>query len=122
MPLTGKVAKILTWRWKPEPNVESATDADAKKKKNRNRYRQREMFVKWHDMSYWHCEWVSELQVRNILLNGWELRYIRELREEMLCVHMCASMILKESKKEYLLKYEGCGTSSSVTSSLFPLT
>lgn len=60
--LPGKVAKILTWRWKPEPNVEGATDADAKKK-NRHRHRQREMFVKWADMSYWHCEWVSELQV-----------------------------------------------------------
>ena len=23
----------------------------------------REFFVKWHELSYWHCEWVSELQV-----------------------------------------------------------
>lgn len=25
--------------------------------------REREFMVKWHDMSYWHCDWVSELQV-----------------------------------------------------------
>ena len=27
-------------------------------------HKQREFFVKWHDLSYWHCEWVSELQVQ----------------------------------------------------------
>ncbi len=26
-------------------------------------HREREFFVKWHDMCYWHCEWISELQV-----------------------------------------------------------
>lgn len=24
---------------------------------------QREFFVKWQDMSYWHCDWISELAV-----------------------------------------------------------
>lgn len=23
----------------------------------------REFFVKWHEMSYWHCDWISELAV-----------------------------------------------------------
>jgi chromodomain-helicase-DNA-binding protein 5 len=25
---------------------------------------ERELFVKWAGLSYWHCSWVSELQVR----------------------------------------------------------
>ena len=25
--------------------------------------REREFFIKWHDMCYWHSEWISELQV-----------------------------------------------------------
>lgn len=25
---------------------------------------EREFFVKWAGLSYWHCSWVSELQVR----------------------------------------------------------
>lgn len=49
----------MTWRFKPEPNQPN----DATKKKG-SRHRQRELFVKWHDLSYWHCDWVSELQVR----------------------------------------------------------
>ncbi|KAF9822298.1 hypothetical protein SFRURICE_017573 [Spodoptera frugiperda] len=49
-PLEGKVAKILTWRWKEQ---------SAKSKAPRSR----EFFVKWHDRSYWHCSWISELQL-----------------------------------------------------------
>lgn len=26
---------------------------------------ERELFVKWAGLSYWHCSWVSELQVRH---------------------------------------------------------
>ncbi|XP_066907569.1 chromodomain-helicase-DNA-binding protein Mi-2 homolog [Halyomorpha halys] len=58
-PLRGKVSKILTWRWVESPS--SKDDEDNTKK--RNRQRQREYFVKWADMSYWHCSWVSELQM-----------------------------------------------------------
>ncbi|XKL65519.1 hypothetical protein PGB90_008939 [Kerria lacca] len=61
-PLPGKVAKILTWRWKPEPNKEATTDSSVNKK-NRSHMRQRELFVKWHEKSYWTCEWISELQM-----------------------------------------------------------
>ncbi|OTF81275.1 hypothetical protein BLA29_010382, partial [Euroglyphus maynei] len=25
--------------------------------------KEREFFIKWHDMSYWHCSWISELQL-----------------------------------------------------------
>ncbi|XP_061393824.1 chromodomain-helicase-DNA-binding protein Mi-2 homolog [Musca vetustissima] len=52
-PLTGKAEKIITWRW-----VESK-DAKGKGKGSR----MREYFVKWHNMSYWHCEWVPEIQM-----------------------------------------------------------
>ena len=31
--------------------------------------KQREYFVKWHEMSYWHCEWITELQVAPIYDN-----------------------------------------------------
>ncbi|CAB0003885.1 unnamed protein product [Nesidiocoris tenuis] len=59
-PLRGKVAKILTWRWVENQVSESQLPEAAKKKP---RPRQREFFVRWHDMSYWHCDWVSELQL-----------------------------------------------------------
>lgn len=52
-PLTGKAEKIITWRW-----IEQQ-ESGAKKKKTKIR----EYFVKWHNMSYWHCEWVPEIQM-----------------------------------------------------------
>ena len=69
-PLLGKVGKILTWRWVETEEVEkeqkeeepSASTSTAPVKK-RGIKRFREFFVKWHEMSYWHCSWVSELQV-----------------------------------------------------------
>ncbi|XP_065202683.1 chromodomain-helicase-DNA-binding protein Mi-2 homolog [Planococcus citri] len=57
-PLPGRIARILTWRYKPDPDQPD----DASKKKN-PRHRQRELFVKWHDQSYWNCDWVSEVQM-----------------------------------------------------------
>ncbi|KAK2557310.1 Chromodomain-helicase-DNA-binding protein 3 [Acropora cervicornis] len=41
-PLKGKVERILHWRYT---------------------YETREFFVKWLDMSYWHCSWITELQL-----------------------------------------------------------
>lgn len=62
-PLRGKVSKILTWRWvEPPPSKEEIND-DNNQPKKKPRQRTREYFVKWADMSYWHCDWVSELQV-----------------------------------------------------------
>uniref|UniRef100_A0A8C8A1R8 Chromodomain helicase DNA binding protein 4a n=1 Tax=Oryzias sinensis TaxID=183150 RepID=A0A8C8A1R8_9TELE len=67
-PMKGKVQKILTWRWgePPPPTVvprppELASDApDPPPLKGRA---EREFFAKWCNLSYWHCSWVSELQV-----------------------------------------------------------
>ncbi|XP_047505475.1 chromodomain-helicase-DNA-binding protein Mi-2 homolog isoform X1 [Pieris napi] len=49
-PMDGKVAKILTWRWKEHTGKTKAP-------------RSREFFVKWHEKSYWHCSWISEIQL-----------------------------------------------------------
>ncbi|XP_071040279.1 chromodomain-helicase-DNA-binding protein Mi-2 homolog isoform X4 [Parasteatoda tepidariorum] len=70
-PLKGRVAKILTWRWaevkveeekkeeeeKEEPAPQPSTSKKPPVKKHR------EFFVKYHDLSYWHCSWISEVQL-----------------------------------------------------------
>ncbi|XP_050310914.1 chromodomain-helicase-DNA-binding protein Mi-2 homolog [Anthonomus grandis grandis] len=55
-PLKGKAAKILTWRW-------SEVEIPSKDKKEVTKHRRREFFVKWHERSYWHCSWITELQL-----------------------------------------------------------
>lgn len=60
-PVCGKVAKILTWRWKEcseTPSEEPSTSKATPKQR-----KIREYFVKWADMSYWHCDWITELQL-----------------------------------------------------------
>jgi hypothetical protein len=71
-PLPGKVAKILTWRWAEAKKSDSKEEDDkpseepsTSRRPPRTPKPQREFFVKWHEKSYWHCEWVSELQVCN---------------------------------------------------------
>ncbi|XP_039619569.1 chromodomain-helicase-DNA-binding protein 4-like isoform X2 [Polypterus senegalus] len=66
-PMKGKVQKILTWRWgeppppTPVPRPLGSNDGlDPKPLAGRP---EREFFVKWSNMSYWHCSWVSELQL-----------------------------------------------------------
>ncbi|XP_066997701.2 chromodomain-helicase-DNA-binding protein Mi-2 homolog isoform X3 [Anabrus simplex] len=64
--LPGKVAKILTWRWKASHNEldhKPSEEPSTSKKPPRAPKPQREFFVKWHEKSYWHCDWVSELQM-----------------------------------------------------------
>lgn len=68
-PLKARVTKILTWRWVEEkqPSPEAAQEEAAASttngtKKNRPK-RHREFFVKWLDLSHWHCSWISELQL-----------------------------------------------------------
>ena len=56
-PLDGKVQRIITWRWKP---IDPSEEEDKPKKKRR----EREFFVKWKERSYWHCSWISELQIQ----------------------------------------------------------
>ncbi|XP_028280173.1 chromodomain-helicase-DNA-binding protein 4 isoform X2 [Parambassis ranga] len=67
-PMKGKVQKVLTWRWgePPAPTpVPRPVDlpADAPDPPPMAGRREREFFVKWCNMSYWHCSWVQELQL-----------------------------------------------------------
>ncbi|KAG9351689.1 hypothetical protein JZ751_022940 [Albula glossodonta] len=67
-PINGRVQKILHWRWgEPPPPVPvpPAPDADPDQPppppmKGRA---EREFFVKLMGQSYWHCTWVTELQL-----------------------------------------------------------
>uniref|UniRef100_A0A671NEW4 Chromodomain helicase DNA binding protein 4a n=1 Tax=Sinocyclocheilus anshuiensis TaxID=1608454 RepID=A0A671NEW4_9TELE len=66
--MKGKVQKILTWRWsEPPPPTPvprpSDLSADAPNPTPLAGRPEREFFVKWQNMSYWHCSWVSELQL-----------------------------------------------------------
>ncbi|XP_058503493.1 chromodomain-helicase-DNA-binding protein 4 isoform X5 [Solea solea] len=68
LPMKGKVQKVLTWRWgePPAPTpVPRSVDlpADAPDPPPLVGRREREFFVKWCNMSYWHCSWVQELQL-----------------------------------------------------------
>ncbi|MCJ8728074.1 hypothetical protein PDJAM_G00000090 [Pangasius djambal] len=67
-PLKGKVQKVLTWRWGEAPPpipVPRPPDlpADAPDPPPLIGRKEREFFVKWCNMSYWHCSWVQELQL-----------------------------------------------------------
>lgn len=69
-PLKGKVQRILHWQWTeppapfmvglPGPDV----DPGVPPPKPLEGIPEREFFVKWAGLSYWHCSWVKELQVR----------------------------------------------------------
>ncbi|XP_013407633.1 chromodomain-helicase-DNA-binding protein 4 isoform X2 [Lingula anatina] len=62
-PLKGKVQKVLTWRWVEPPKMADELDhTHSPTKKKFDHKPTREFFVKWHDMSYWHCSWITELQ------------------------------------------------------------
>jgi len=72
-PLPGKVEKILTWRWKDdEKDKKGGDDAEpvaggskgpTKIKKIIPIKAEREFFIKFKDMSFWHCSWVKEIQL-----------------------------------------------------------
>ena len=61
-PLPGKVAKILTWRW-TETVIDEANPKPSTSKSQPTVQRSREYFVKWKDRSYWHCDWITEMQL-----------------------------------------------------------
>lgn len=81
--LKGKVQKILIWKWGQPPSptpVPRPPDADPNtpSPKPLEGRPERQFFVKWQGMSYWHCSWVSELQVnldrleiRGLQQRGW---------------------------------------------------
>ncbi|XP_038047464.1 chromodomain-helicase-DNA-binding protein 4-like isoform X2 [Patiria miniata] len=64
-PPRGKVQKILTWRWTSPPVNTDPLDPEcgSPTKKEPGLKPTREFFCKFHGMSYWHCDWVSELQM-----------------------------------------------------------
>ncbi|XP_033961605.1 chromodomain-helicase-DNA-binding protein 3 isoform X2 [Pseudochaenichthys georgianus] len=66
--ITGRVQKILHWRWgEPPPPipVPPAPDAppDAPPPPPMKGRPEREFFVKLTAQSYWHCTWITELQL-----------------------------------------------------------
>uniref|UniRef100_A0A7M4EIV6 Chromodomain-helicase-DNA-binding protein 4 n=1 Tax=Crocodylus porosus TaxID=8502 RepID=A0A7M4EIV6_CROPO len=66
--LKGKVQKILIWKWGqppvgPPPPRPPDADPSAPPPKPLEGRPERQFFVKWQGMSYWHCSWVSELQL-----------------------------------------------------------
>lgn len=73
--LKGKVQKILIWKWGqppvgPPPPRPPDADPNAPPPKPLEGRPERQFFVKWQGMSYWHCSWVSELQVSGELRVG----------------------------------------------------
>ncbi|XP_038136795.1 chromodomain-helicase-DNA-binding protein 5 isoform X2 [Cyprinodon tularosa] len=68
-PLKGKVQRILHWMWgEPPLPAEPPAGPDGKPidpltKPPLKGRPEREFFVKWAGLSYWHCSWVSELQL-----------------------------------------------------------
>jgi hypothetical protein len=69
--ISGKVEKILTWRWKEEEEDDKkkskASEPVAGSSKSSPRSVparvEREFFIKWKDQSYWHCSWIKEIQL-----------------------------------------------------------
>ncbi|XP_077446091.1 chromodomain-helicase-DNA-binding protein 4a [Stigmatopora argus] len=66
--MKGKVQRILTWQWgepPPPTPVPRPPDlpADVPDPSPLAGRPEREFFAKWFSMSYWHCSWVTELQL-----------------------------------------------------------
>uniref|UniRef100_A0AAR2KYT0 DNA helicase n=1 Tax=Pygocentrus nattereri TaxID=42514 RepID=A0AAR2KYT0_PYGNA len=68
-PLKGKVQRILHWMWGDPPlppEVPLARDGEKPEPMAKPPLKgrpERLLFVKWAGLSYWHCSWVSELQL-----------------------------------------------------------
>ncbi|XP_068699252.1 chromodomain-helicase-DNA-binding protein 4-like isoform X3 [Montipora foliosa] len=63
-PLKGKVERILHWRYVTLPVEGHLVQRDDSQELGEpETYETREFFVKWLDMSYWHCSWITELQL-----------------------------------------------------------
>lgn len=71
----------MTWRWaetKPEPPKEEGAAAAPPRKAPP---KLREFYVKWHEKSYWHCSWISELQLE-VFHGAMYRHYIRKVDME----------------------------------------
>nr|XP_027204103.1 chromodomain-helicase-DNA-binding protein Mi-2 homolog [Dermatophagoides pteronyssinus] len=61
-----KQEEHLSIKAEPEPTPSTSKDPPpppAPSMTSQKLQKEREFFVKWHDMSYWHCSWISELQL-----------------------------------------------------------
>ncbi|XP_034657291.1 chromodomain-helicase-DNA-binding protein Mi-2 homolog isoform X3 [Drosophila subobscura] len=86
-PLTGKAEKIITWRWAvqrsandDQPSTSRGTTSSSSKGAAGGT-RVREYFIKWHNMSYWHCEWVAEVQLdvhHPLMIRSFQRKYDME--------------------------------------------
>ncbi len=63
--------KILTWRWK-EDTSEKKNEEEAEPVAGSSKMPppkalppkvEREFFIKFKDQSYWHCDWIKEIQL-----------------------------------------------------------
>lgn len=111
-PLPGKIMKILTWKWVDEPIDKQESSSSSKTTKNRRR----EFFVKWHERSYWHCSWVTEIQLdvhHPLLLRMYTRKYDLEeppkldeqLDEEGPSYKMQYSVVRTKELEERFFKY-----------------
>ncbi|XP_061664095.1 chromodomain-helicase-DNA-binding protein 3 isoform X2 [Syngnathoides biaculeatus] len=64
-PIKGRVQKILHWRWgePPPPVPVPAPDTAPGRPPPMKGRAEREFFVKLAGQSYWHCTWITELQL-----------------------------------------------------------
>ncbi|XP_053379869.1 chromodomain-helicase-DNA-binding protein Mi-2 homolog isoform X2 [Mercenaria mercenaria] len=69
-PMKGKVAKVLTWRWTEPPTphkkmeeMDHTHEHHLEPQSTSDHRAEREYFVRFHGLSMWHCDWVSELQL-----------------------------------------------------------
>ncbi|XP_060558085.1 chromodomain-helicase-DNA-binding protein 5-like [Ruditapes philippinarum] len=69
-PMKGKVAKVLTWRWTEPPTphkkmeeMDHTHEHHLEPDSTPDHRPEREYFVRFHGLSMWHCDWVSELQL-----------------------------------------------------------
>ncbi|XP_072036512.1 chromodomain-helicase-DNA-binding protein 5-like isoform X3 [Amphiura filiformis] len=78
-PPKGRVRKILTWRWTTPPvNTDPLSpECGSPTKKDPAHKPTREFFCKFHQMSYWHCDWVSEMQME-VFFSILHRNYIRK--------------------------------------------
>ncbi|XP_068214865.1 chromodomain-helicase-DNA-binding protein Mi-2 homolog isoform X13 [Palaemon carinicauda] len=63
-PLPGRVQKILFWRYVDPPKPPEGWKEKVGEKVEKYSFKSmREFLVKWVDMSYWHCSWITELML-----------------------------------------------------------